>query len=284
MDEKPDQIINHIEQQRDQLGRNLNELENRVRRSTDWRTYYERNPMLVLGAALGGGVLLGATVGRSTDRSTGRYYKTSFPKTSGKSSSAGYTGRSSHIGGSYGSVSSAGPGSQSQTPSSGWTPTSSSGTSSQQSFAGLSGKMSSWADSRHVKQITETLEQVKGALIAFGVAKAKEFLGQAVPGLEQYLQNAIHGHTPSSPGYGNQAAQQQNRQRQNVQQGSENRPQSAGSWNTGTPASEQTQQNSPAAGSSDYRSGSRGFASSEPTPASEQYAGAGSARNPNVTP
>ena len=28
MDEKPDQIMNHIESQRNQLGRNLNELEN----------------------------------------------------------------------------------------------------------------------------------------------------------------------------------------------------------------------------------------------------------------
>src|SRR5689334_16637181 len=70
MDEKPDQIIGHIEAQRDQLGRNLNELEDRVRQTTDWRTHYERNPMLVLGAALGGGLLLGAVVGGRTGSSS----------------------------------------------------------------------------------------------------------------------------------------------------------------------------------------------------------------------
>ena len=72
MDEKPDQIIGHIEAQRHELGRNLNELESRVRDTTNWRTHYERNPMLVMGAALGGGLLLGAVVGggRSTSRKT----------------------------------------------------------------------------------------------------------------------------------------------------------------------------------------------------------------------
>ena len=63
MDEKPDQIIDHIEAKRHELGRNLSELESRVRETTDWRTHYERNPMLVLGAALGGGILLGTMVG-----------------------------------------------------------------------------------------------------------------------------------------------------------------------------------------------------------------------------
>jgi len=62
MDQKPDQIINHIEAQRGQLGRNLNELEARVKRTTDWRAQFDRNPMLVMGVALGGGVLLGSIV------------------------------------------------------------------------------------------------------------------------------------------------------------------------------------------------------------------------------
>ena len=64
MDEKPDQILNHIESQRNELGRNLGELETRVRRTTDWRTHFDRNPMLMLGAALGGGLLVGTLVGK----------------------------------------------------------------------------------------------------------------------------------------------------------------------------------------------------------------------------
>ena len=81
MDEKPDQIIGHIEAQRNELGRNLSELESRVRETTDWRTHYERNPMLVLGAALGGGILLGAMVGGGSRPSSRRTSKSSSPYT-----------------------------------------------------------------------------------------------------------------------------------------------------------------------------------------------------------
>ena len=69
MDEKPDEIMNHIESQRDQLGRNLNELETRVKRTTDWRAQVDRNPMMAVGVALGGGLLLGSIVGRWCIRS-----------------------------------------------------------------------------------------------------------------------------------------------------------------------------------------------------------------------
>lgn len=66
MDEKPDQILGHIEAQRDQLGRNLNELETRVRENADWRTWFDRNPMMVMGAALGGGLLVGSMLAGKT--------------------------------------------------------------------------------------------------------------------------------------------------------------------------------------------------------------------------
>lgn len=70
MDEKPDQILEHIETQRNELGANLNELETRVRRTTDWRTHFDNNPMLMVGVAFGGGLLLGSmTGGRSSSRS-----------------------------------------------------------------------------------------------------------------------------------------------------------------------------------------------------------------------
>ena len=43
MDKTPEQIMNHIELQRDKFGRNLSELESRVKRSTDWRAQFDRN-------------------------------------------------------------------------------------------------------------------------------------------------------------------------------------------------------------------------------------------------
>jgi len=77
MDEKSDQILGHIETQRSQLGANLNELENRVRRTTDWRTHFDNNPMLMLAGALGGGILLGAMVSGSKSRGTSSSYTSS---------------------------------------------------------------------------------------------------------------------------------------------------------------------------------------------------------------
>ncbi|HYP12861.1 MAG TPA: hypothetical protein VEQ63_02970 [Bryobacteraceae bacterium] len=69
MDEKPDQILEHIESQRNQLGANLSELEHRVRRTTDWRTHFNNNPMLMVGAAFGGGLMLGSMVGGKSGKS-----------------------------------------------------------------------------------------------------------------------------------------------------------------------------------------------------------------------
>jgi hypothetical protein len=58
MAERPDQIERHIESARTELGSNLQELEHKVKQATDWRTHFERHPMMLIGAAFGGGVLL----------------------------------------------------------------------------------------------------------------------------------------------------------------------------------------------------------------------------------
>src|SRR3982751_523792 len=95
MDEKPDQIMSHIESQRDQLGRNLNELETRVKGATDWRVQFDKNPMLMMGVALGGGLLLGSIVGGS---------KKSSSRSSWSSSSRNYSSSPANVGStSYGS-------------------------------------------------------------------------------------------------------------------------------------------------------------------------------------
>ena len=62
MDAQSQQLIRDIEDKRERLGENLVELETRVRDATNWRTYYNRNPWIMLGAALAGGFLVSSIV------------------------------------------------------------------------------------------------------------------------------------------------------------------------------------------------------------------------------
>lgn len=57
MVETPDQIEGRIREERGRLGRNLTELEGRVRDAANWRTHFNRHPLAVMGAAFGAGLL-----------------------------------------------------------------------------------------------------------------------------------------------------------------------------------------------------------------------------------
>jgi hypothetical protein len=153
MDEKPDQIMNHIESQRDQLGRNLNELEERVRRTTDWRAQVDRNPMLAMGVALGGGLLIGSMVGGSR-----RSHRSTWSSSAGKIYSPANLASSSSASSGFGGA----------------------GTSS--------AAASPYREQR--RKTSDTLENIKAALIAFGTAKVKEFMSEALPGFHQHLDEA----------------------------------------------------------------------------------------------
>jgi ElaB/YqjD/DUF883 family membrane-anchored ribosome-binding protein len=59
MGETPEQIRVQIEQARHRLGQDLNELEYRVKRTTDWRRQFDRRPWAFAGAAFAGGLFLG---------------------------------------------------------------------------------------------------------------------------------------------------------------------------------------------------------------------------------
>ncbi|MBV9300639.1 MAG: hypothetical protein JOY62_05035 [Acidobacteriaceae bacterium] len=63
MGEKSNQIERQIVAQRGQLGRNLNELQSKVEEVTDWRVQFQKRPMLMIGLAVGGGLLLGSVTG-----------------------------------------------------------------------------------------------------------------------------------------------------------------------------------------------------------------------------
>jgi hypothetical protein len=53
MGETPDEIKREIEQARERIGANLNQLEYRVRGALDWRTQFDRQPWVFVGAAFG---------------------------------------------------------------------------------------------------------------------------------------------------------------------------------------------------------------------------------------
>ena len=166
MDEKPDEIMNHIESQRDQLGRNLNELETRVKRTTDWRAQVDRNPMLAMGVALGGGLLIGSMVGRGrrSDRSTMVVFLSGQELLVGESGFVDVRRPPVLV-----------------------------------ERAASSGKRHrTYREQR--RKTSDTLENIKAALIAFGTAKVKEFMSEALPGFHQHLDEAErHGAIQAAP-------------------------------------------------------------------------------------
>jgi hypothetical protein len=78
MGETTDQIAAHIENTRADLGANLQELEGKVKAATDWRQYFQKNPMTLIGVAFGGGVFLARLAGgHRTNRLAGLSSRTS---------------------------------------------------------------------------------------------------------------------------------------------------------------------------------------------------------------
>lgn len=178
MDEKPDQIMGHIEAQRNQLGRNLNELESRVRENADWHTWYDRNPMMILGAALGGGLIVGSVIGGKTSGIRHRSHRrdatgNTHRESSGRSGSA--VAGAAAAGTAY---------------AAGKSESHSSGSSLHAAENKIKSAVSSLKHSESWHQVSDTVEDVRAALIAFGITKAKDFLNQTIPGFEEHLNEA----------------------------------------------------------------------------------------------
>jgi hypothetical protein len=163
MDEKPNEIMNHIESQRHQLGRNLDELEARVKRTADWRAQFDRNPMLMIGVALGGGVLLESIVNGAVRRNS--HISSTSTSESDLSTGASY-GYDDSVRSTSGSTTSSAAVNSAISPARGE----------------VKGK------------VTDTLEQIKGALIAFATAKVKDFMAEALPGFGEHLEHAERQH------------------------------------------------------------------------------------------
>ena len=58
MDEETNKIKQHIDLEREELGRNFDEIEYRMKRATDLKGHFDRNTGWILGAAVAGGFLL----------------------------------------------------------------------------------------------------------------------------------------------------------------------------------------------------------------------------------
>jgi hypothetical protein len=58
MGETPDQIERHIYEKRSELGENISELQEKVKTAVDWRAQFDQRPMVMMGLAFGGGLLL----------------------------------------------------------------------------------------------------------------------------------------------------------------------------------------------------------------------------------
>ncbi|MCU1242588.1 MAG: hypothetical protein JWO71_3314 [Candidatus Acidoferrum typicum] len=73
MGETPDQIERHIHEKRNELGENINELQQKVKTAVDWRAQFDQRPLVMVGIAFGGGLLLSMLIGRrNSDRASSR--------------------------------------------------------------------------------------------------------------------------------------------------------------------------------------------------------------------
>ena len=70
MGQTTDQIENQIENRREELKSNLQELETRVKTATDWRHYFSEHTGTMIAAAFGGGVLLASMLGGRSNRAS----------------------------------------------------------------------------------------------------------------------------------------------------------------------------------------------------------------------
>jgi hypothetical protein len=70
MGQTVEQIEAYIENRREELGSNLNELGQKVESVTDWREHFQRRPLAMLGIAFGTGVLMSVSMARRTSPRT----------------------------------------------------------------------------------------------------------------------------------------------------------------------------------------------------------------------
>jgi hypothetical protein len=150
--------MEHIDQQRDELGQNINQLEDRVRGMADWRTQFQERPMLGVGLAMGGGMLLGMLLGGGGDKKD-------------KSES-----RYASMYGAY------------QSPS--YQPTQHNGGDSSMMGWVTGQRGPSQATHQSKREAADKLDTLRAALMGMAVTRAQDFLNEALPGFRDEVDKA----------------------------------------------------------------------------------------------
>lgn len=134
MVEETHKIKQHIADERENLGRNLDEIEYRLKDATDLKAHFDRNTGFILAAAVAGGFLLSLALRKSTP----------LPVTNNRKSISGEDPTRN-------------PGPQSHFPST------------------------------HLKQVSETVDNIVAGLVGVFSEKLRSLVADAVPGFgEQY--------------------------------------------------------------------------------------------------
>jgi hypothetical protein len=155
MGETTEQIKDEIETQRQELGENLHNLEDKVKETMDWRSQFEQRPMAGMGIAFAGGFLLSMMLpggksgsrdrSRSADMSNYRVYD----------ESRGWNG----------------------------------GASAGQSV-GFTSQTQQKQPSPEMREINETVDNIRGALMGLAATRLRSVLAEALPGFKDEYEEA----------------------------------------------------------------------------------------------
>jgi len=159
MGQTADQIKQEIDQQRESLGSNLQQLETKVKETVDWRTQFEQRPMAGVGLAFGAGFLLSVLMpsGDSSKSSSGSSYRRDMSNYRVQDESYQYQPAYA--------------------------------TASYQPSSSPQGS-SSRPKSPEMNEITETIENIRGAVMGLAATRLRSFLAEAVPGFEDEYEQA----------------------------------------------------------------------------------------------
>ena len=97
MDEDTNKIKQHIDTEREELGRSLDEFEYRVKEATDPKAYFDKHPGWFLGAAVAGGFLLSLAFRKAATSDTPSKQFEPRGKTSANSAAAPRFSASTHL-------------------------------------------------------------------------------------------------------------------------------------------------------------------------------------------
>jgi len=161
------EIKDQIDQQREQLGQNLAQLEQKVKDSVDWRTQFEQRPMAGVGLAFGAGVLLSLLMPGGDSKSSEREWSGNY--------SGSYVAPPSEARHNW---QTAGSGPSNSAPSQFSAP--------------------SKPRSPELSEIAETVDNIKGALLGLAATRLRSYLAQTVPGFQQEYEEAAKQRGASS--------------------------------------------------------------------------------------